>query len=147
VAGETGVQIVRGLIRDFSNAHDPPVAARYFTPDFRWHGGSVGEYEDIESYAKAMSGFWSTLPDAHATELDAFEAADRVTMRFVIARATARSPSNGQQKTGAQSCATSASLFRRSGIQRAVDNCGNLAPGKLSGVRPSAFLRSFFDAS
>jgi len=84
MTGETGITVVRSLIQSFFNAHDPSVAARYFTPDFHWHGGSVGEYKGVESYAKAMSGFWSALPDAHATELDAFEAGDRVTMRFLV---------------------------------------------------------------
>ena len=84
MTSETGIAVVRSLIQNFFNAHDPSVAPRYFTPDFRWHGGSVGDYEGAETYAKAMSGFWSALPDAHATELDAFEAGDRVTMRFRV---------------------------------------------------------------
>ncbi len=93
-----GVQLARDLIREFFNSHNPAVAARFFTPDFRWHGGSVGEYSGVENYAAAMTGFWSALPDAHATELDAFQAGDKVVARFVV-EATHKGPLWGAAAT------------------------------------------------
>lgn len=86
-----GVQLIRNLIREFFNSHNPAVAPRFFTPDFRWHGGSVGEFSGVENYAQAMTGFWCALPDAHATELDAFQTGDRVVARFVV-EATHKGP-------------------------------------------------------
>lgn len=41
----SGIDRVRSLLQHFFNAHDPSVAPEYFTPDLRWHGGSVGGYE------------------------------------------------------------------------------------------------------
>jgi predicted ester cyclase len=80
----TSIQLVRDLLENFFNAHDPATAGRYFTADFKWHGGSVGEYSGRDAYASAMAGFWSALTGAHAVERDIFAAGDRVGARFDV---------------------------------------------------------------
>lgn len=114
MTAETGVAVVRSLIQNFFNAHDPSAAPRYFTSDFRWHGGSVGDYEGRDTYAKAMGGFWSALPDAHASELDGFEAGDRVTMRFRV-EATHKGTLWGIAPTGRRIAWDAVMIYRMQG--------------------------------
>jgi predicted ester cyclase len=78
------VETVRSLIQEFFNKHDPSVASQYFTPDFKWHGGSVGDYQGVENYAKALAGFFKALPDVRAMEQDVIATGDTVVVRFVV---------------------------------------------------------------
>jgi predicted ester cyclase len=78
-------QIVRALISQFFNAHDPEVAATYFTEDFWWTGGSVGTIEGRDEYQSVMRQFWTALPDARATEQEIWETGDTVIARFQVA--------------------------------------------------------------
>lgn len=75
---------VRSLIQRFFNSHDPSVATEYFTPDFKWHGGSVGSYNGAENYAVAMAGFFRGLPDVLAFEQGLIESGDTVAARFIV---------------------------------------------------------------
>jgi steroid delta-isomerase-like uncharacterized protein len=81
---ETNLEIVRSLITDFFNQHDPETAARFFTEDFWWTGGSVGTVEGRERYQDVMRRFWAGLPDARATENDIVEVGDTVVARFTV---------------------------------------------------------------
>jgi predicted ester cyclase len=81
---QAGIEIVRDLITRFFNGHNPDLAAEFFTPDFRWHGGSVGTVEGADAYAQTMRQFFTGLPDAEAIEQDAAQDGDTVTMRFTV---------------------------------------------------------------
>jgi hypothetical protein len=41
------VEVARDLIARFFNGHNPGVAEEFFTPDLRWHGGSVGSIDGV----------------------------------------------------------------------------------------------------
>jgi hypothetical protein len=71
--GTPGIDVIRALIENFFYAHNPAARRDYFTPDIKRHGGSVGDYEGVENYAKALAGFFKGLPDVHAVEQDALE--------------------------------------------------------------------------
>ena len=81
---ERKIQVVRDLIDQFFNAHDPAAADRFLTEDFRWTGGSVGATEGRAAYQEVMPHFWAGLPDAFATEEDIFAAGDTVVARFTV---------------------------------------------------------------
>jgi limonene-1,2-epoxide hydrolase len=53
------------------NSHQPELAAEYFTPDVKWHGGSFGTIEGPENVVALLQGFIGGLPDLHAVEEDA----------------------------------------------------------------------------
>ncbi len=81
---QAGIDLIRDLIARFFNGHNPDLAAEFFTPDFRWHGGSVGSITGIGAYAETMRQFFGGLPDAEAIEQDAAQDGDTVTMRFIV---------------------------------------------------------------
>jgi len=81
---QAGIEVVRDLITRFFNGHNPDLADEFFTPDFRWHGGSVGTVEGADAYARTMRQFFTGLPDAEAIEQDAAQDGDTVTMRFTV---------------------------------------------------------------
>jgi nuclear transport factor 2 (NTF2) superfamily protein len=81
---DSNIEIVRSLITDFFNQHDPETAARFFTEDFWWTGGSVGTVGGRETYQDVMRRFWAGLPDARATENDIVEVDDTVVARFTV---------------------------------------------------------------
>jgi predicted ester cyclase len=81
---QPGIELIRDLIARFFNGHDPDLAPQFFSPDFRWHGGSLGTVHGIDAYAAAMRQFFAALPDAEAIEQDSAQDGDTVTMRFVV---------------------------------------------------------------
>lgn len=81
---ERNIRIVRDLIDQFFNAHDPDAADRFLTEDFWWTGGSVRTTEGRAAYKEVMPHFWAGLPDAHATEEDIFDGGDAVVARFTV---------------------------------------------------------------
>ncbi len=60
------------------------LAPEFFTPDFCWHGGSVGTIAGIGAYAETMRQFFAGLPGAVAIEKDAAPDGDTVAMRFIF---------------------------------------------------------------
>lgn len=78
------VEVVRGQIRNFFNAHNPDAAADYFTQDTRFHGGSLGDRQGLEAHKTALAGFFEAFPDVRATEQGYVEGGDAVAMRFVV---------------------------------------------------------------
>jgi predicted ester cyclase len=99
MSDRSNAAIVRSLIQRFFNDHNPSLAKEYFVPDFKWHGGSVGNYQGVENYASAMAGFFRGFPDAHAVEQELIECGDKVTARFVV-DATHQGELWGVQPTG-----------------------------------------------
>ena len=99
MSNSSNAATVRSLIQRFFNGHDPSIANEYFTPDFKWHGGSVGSYQGAESYAVAMTGFFRGLPDVQAVEQGLIESGNTVAARFVV-EGTHRGELWGVQPTG-----------------------------------------------
>ena len=80
----SNAKTVRDIIANVFNQHDPDAIARYYAPDMKWHGGSVGSIDGATTYAKVMREFFAALPDAHATEKDVMEYGNSVAARFVV---------------------------------------------------------------
>jgi predicted ester cyclase len=95
------VAVIRDLIERFFNGHNPGLAGEFFTPDLRWHGGSVGSIDGANAYADVMRGFFTALPDVHAAEQEMLADGDRVAARLIFS-GTHRGPLWGLPPTGAQ---------------------------------------------
>jgi predicted ester cyclase len=81
---ETNLALAREYTDRVFNAHQPELAAEYFTSDVKWHGGTLGTIEGPRDVVALLQGFIGGLPDLNAVEEDAFVQDDLVAMRFVV---------------------------------------------------------------
>jgi predicted ester cyclase len=86
MAGDTirNQQLVREFIRSVFDEHDAGAVLRFFSAAAQWHGGSLGTISGAAGIAKLFGGFFSALPDLHATELGLAFVDDTVWVRFVV---------------------------------------------------------------
>ncbi|TMG07432.1 MAG: nuclear transport factor 2 family protein, partial [Chloroflexi bacterium] len=78
---ETNLALAREYVDRVFNAHQPELAAEYFTPNVKWHGGTLGTIEGPDDVVVLLQGFIGGLPDLNAVEQDAFAQGDFVAMR------------------------------------------------------------------
>jgi len=84
VSENKNADVVRGLIKNFFNSHDPSAARDNLTEAFIFHAGSLGTIQGLDAYMKALAGFFRALPDVRATEQDVVQSEDKVCARFVV---------------------------------------------------------------
>jgi predicted ester cyclase len=86
VAGEAirNQQLVREFIRSVFDEHDSGAVLKFFSAGAQWHGGSLGTISGAAGIAHLFSGFFTALPDLHATELGLASVDDTVWVRFVV---------------------------------------------------------------
>lgn len=83
-AVRTNTEIVRDYIRKVFNDHTPDLASEYLAAGVKWHGGTLGTVEGLESVTELLRGFIAALPDLHAAEQDLVAAGDTVAVRLVV---------------------------------------------------------------
>ena len=108
---ETNLALAREYVDRVFNAHQPELAAEYFTPNVKWHGGTLGTIEGPDDVVVLLQGFIGGLPDLNAVEQDAFAQGDFVAMRFVI-NATHGGPLFGVPATGNHVQWTAVDIYR-----------------------------------
>jgi len=64
----SNIEVVRGFMRDFFNAHDPSTAERFCTEDYVFEAGSLGRLVGPKGYADGLAGLFQALPDVQAAE-------------------------------------------------------------------------------
>lgn len=65
---EQNKALVRRFVAEVLNNHgDLSAASTFCAPDFIWHGGSVGDASNLESYKELVAPFFRAFPDMHAT--------------------------------------------------------------------------------
>jgi predicted ester cyclase len=108
---ETNLALAREYLDRVFNAHRPELAAEYFTPKVKWHGGTLGTIEGPDNVVALLQGFIGGLPDLNAVEQDALAQGDLVAMRFVI-NATHGGPLFGIPATGSHVEWTAVDIYR-----------------------------------
>jgi predicted ester cyclase len=108
---ETNLALAREYIERVFNAHQPELAAEYFTPSVKWHGGTLGTIEGPDNVVALLQGFIGGLPDLNAAEEDAFAQGEFVAMRLVI-DATHGGPLFGVPATGNHVHWTAVDIYR-----------------------------------
>jgi predicted ester cyclase len=93
------IELVRDFVRRVFNEHDPAAVVEYFSPDATWHGGSLGDLSGSAAIAELFKGFFESLPDLAAAELDLVTGADTVWIRFSV-QGTDRGGMFGRPATG-----------------------------------------------
>ena len=77
-------EFVREFIDRVFNEHNAKATGDYFSPDVRWHGGTLGTIEGSDAMTDFYGALFTALPDVHATTLDVVADEDTVWCRFVI---------------------------------------------------------------
>ncbi len=83
-AVESNVEFVREYTRRVFNEHNPELAPEYVTPDFKWHGNTLGTVDGPENLVGLLQGFIGALPDLNAAEQEVAAVGDIVAVRFVV---------------------------------------------------------------
>lgn len=81
---EVNKAIAREYVQKVFNEHNPALAKQYCTSDVKWHGGTLGTMDGIESVIQLLTGFIGAFPDLNAKEYDIIAEDDKVAIRFVI---------------------------------------------------------------
>ncbi|MEY9964437.1 putative ester cyclase [Streptacidiphilus sp. MAP12-16] len=76
--------VVEAFMRDVLNGHHGDHAARYFTADMQWHGGTVGTVAGRDNVTGLMTTVVTSLPDLHAAQQDIVGQGDEVVVRLVV---------------------------------------------------------------
>jgi steroid delta-isomerase-like uncharacterized protein len=77
-------EFVREFIDRVFNEHNAKATGDYFSPDVRWHGGTLGTIEGSDDMTDFYGALFTALPDLHATTLDVVADEDTVWCRFVV---------------------------------------------------------------
>src|SRR5438309_1609272 len=76
--------VVEAFMRDVLNGHHGADAAKYFTADMQWHGGTVGTVAGRDNVTGLMTTVVTSIPDLHAAQQDIFGQGDEVVVRLVV---------------------------------------------------------------
>ena len=77
-------KFVQQFIDRVFNEHNARATRDYFSPDVKWHGGTLGTIEGSDAMTDFYSTLFTALPDLHATTLDVVADGDTVWCRFVV---------------------------------------------------------------
>jgi steroid delta-isomerase-like uncharacterized protein len=92
--------VVRRFIEEGINGRNLALFDEVFAPDFVWHGGSLGETRDLETFKAVVGPFVAAFPDLAITIDDFIGEDDRVVGRLTV-RATHQGDFFGVPATGA----------------------------------------------
>ena len=77
-------KFVQQFIDRVFNEHNAGATRDYFSPDVKWHGGTLGTIEGSDAMTAFYGTLFTALPDLHATTLDVIADGDTVWCRFVV---------------------------------------------------------------
>jgi len=77
-------ELVEEFIRRVFNEHNAEATSEYFSPDVKWHGGSLGTIEGPDAMTSFYGDLFAALPDLHATTLAVVADENTVWCRFAI---------------------------------------------------------------
>jgi predicted ester cyclase len=81
---DSNQRVVEAFMADVLNGHHGDHAARYFTADGQWHGGTVGTVTGRDTIAGLMTAVVTSIPDLHAATQDVVVQGDEVVVRLVV---------------------------------------------------------------
>src|ERR1700675_3791927 len=76
--------LVEEFINRVFNGQNASATSEYFSPDVRWHGGTLGTIEGSDAMTSFYGELFAALPDLHATTLGVAAEEDTVLCRFVV---------------------------------------------------------------
>ena len=76
--------IVQRFLEEVINQQNPAAAGATCTGDLRWHGGSIGEAEDLPAFQSALASVFASFPDLHVEVHDLIAEEDRVAVRVTM---------------------------------------------------------------
>jgi predicted SnoaL-like aldol condensation-catalyzing enzyme len=71
-------KFVQQFIDRVFNEHNAAATRDYFSPDVKWHGGTLGTIEGSDAMTDFYGTLFTALPDLHATTLDVVADGDTV---------------------------------------------------------------------
>jgi hypothetical protein len=112
---ETNLALAREYTDRVFNAHQPELAAGYFTANVKWHGGTLGTIEGPDNVVALLQGFIGGLPDLNAVEEEAGAAPPAANSY------PRRRPSERARLTASSRLWTPSLLYRRAARSLAAD--------------------------
>jgi steroid delta-isomerase-like uncharacterized protein len=76
--------IVQRFIEEVINQQNPGAAVATCAADLTWHGGSVGETQDLPAFQSALAAVFASFPDLHLEVHELIAEEDRVVVRFTM---------------------------------------------------------------
>ena len=92
-------RVVRAFIKDVLVNHHGDRAASYFTPDMKWHGGTLGTFTGADTVGGVLSSVIQAIPDLRPAVKDIFGQGNKVVVRLVVS-GTQSGPLLGIPATG-----------------------------------------------
>jgi predicted ester cyclase len=92
-------KVVNAFMRDVLNEHHGADAAKYFTPDMAWHGGTIGTVSGSANVTGLLTTVVTSIPDLHTATQDMFGQGDEVVVRLIVS-GTQTGPLLGIPATG-----------------------------------------------
>ena len=83
-APERHKAIVHRFIENVYNRRDPAAAADSCSPEYRWHGGTLGEASSLAAYQQALARLFAAFPDLGIEIHDTIAERDCVVIRFSL---------------------------------------------------------------
>jgi predicted ester cyclase len=77
-------KVVLAFIKDVLAEHHGDHAAGYFTPDARFHAGTVGTITGNTNIGGALNGIVTAVPDLHPALQDIFGQGNEVVVRLIV---------------------------------------------------------------
>ena len=76
--------IVQRFLEEVINQQNPGAAGATCVTDLRWHGGSLGQAENLAAFQSALASVFASFPDLHVEIHDVIAEEDRVAVRATM---------------------------------------------------------------
>ena len=76
--------IVQRFLEEVINQQNPGAAGATCATELRWHGGSLGQAENLAAFQSALASVFASFPDLHVEIHDVIAEEDRVAVRATM---------------------------------------------------------------
>jgi steroid delta-isomerase-like uncharacterized protein len=111
---EENKAIVQRFLDEVMSAGNITAADNVCAVNLVWHGGSVGEVPNLESFKQLLSAFFTAFPDFHFTDEEITAEGEKVAARYTWS-GTQRGEFQGIPPTGKQVKVAGMSIYRIAG--------------------------------
>jgi steroid delta-isomerase-like uncharacterized protein len=82
VSAEENKRIVHRFLDEVISRGNLAALDEMCAPDFVWHGGSVGDFHNLEAFRQGIAPFFTAFPDLRVTPEETLADADKVVLRY-----------------------------------------------------------------
>jgi steroid delta-isomerase-like uncharacterized protein len=108
--------IVHRFLEEVLNQKNPAAAASVCSPSVRWHGGAMGDAQDLPGFQSQLASVFASFPDLSVEIHDVIAEQDRVAVRLTM-RGTQLGEFQGVPPTGKRISSAGMNTYRISNNQ------------------------------